>query len=175
MVWLEIKEFIKDSAKVIIVLVIALIIMIYVFSITQVVGNSMTPTLNEGNLMIINKLKYKFADIKRGDIISLKNPTHKYLIKRVVGLPGDTIKIKDNILYINDKEYDEPYLAKDIEYSDFSLSEINYDKIPEDMYFVLGDNRPDSFDSRDIGLVKKEDIIGKISLRFWPLNEFKIL
>jgi len=102
MVWLEIKEFIKDSAKIVIVVVIALLIMVYVFSITQVVGPSMDPTLSEGNILILNKIKYKFSDVKRGDIISLKNPTHKYLIKRVIGMPGDAIRIEDNILYINE-------------------------------------------------------------------------
>lgn len=173
--WLEIKEFIKDSAKVIIALAVILFLMLYVVSITQVVGNSMYPTLQNGEVLVINKAKYRFSNVKREEIISLKYADTKYLIKRVIGLPGEKVHIQNNVLYINDEVYPEKYLPDNLEYNDFDLKDLGYDRIPENMYLVLGDNRGDSLDSREIGLIKKEDIIGKISIRFWPMNKFKFM
>lgn len=169
--WLSIREFILDFIKLIIVIIVILFLMIYVVSVTQVVGNSMNSTLENGDVLILNKFKYRFTDIKRGDIISLEYADTKYLIKRVIGLPGDTISIRDNTLYINGELYVENYLDEGLEYDDFELSSLGYDTIPEDMYLVLGDNREDSLDSREIGLIKKENIIGKVSFRIWPLNK----
>ena len=148
--------------------------MLYVVSVTQVVGSSMSPTLKDEEVLILNKFQYRFFDIKRGDIVSLDYEDTKYLIKRIIGLPGETVKIVNNQLYINDKIYEEEYLANDLNYDDFSLADLGYSKIPEDMYFVLGDYRENSLDSREIGLIKKEDINGKISLRIWPLNKIKL-
>ena len=145
--------------------------MIYVVSVTQVVGNSMNSTLENGDVLILNKFKYRFTDIKRGDIISLEYADTKYLIKRVIGLPGDKVSIRDNTLYINGELYVENYLDEGLEYDDFDLSSLGYDTIPEDMYLVLGDNREDSLDSREIGLISKDEVIGKVSFRIWPLNK----
>lgn len=172
--WLSIREFLLDSIKFIIIVFIVLILFLYVVSITQVVGNSMYPTLDNQEVLVLNKAAYRFSDVKRGDIISLSYADTKYLIKRVVGLPGDTIEFKDNILYINGEVYDETYLNDDVITDDFSLQDIGYDVIPEDMYLVLGDNRQNSMDGRDIGLISKKDIIGKIAIRFWPVNRFRI-
>lgn len=168
--WLGIKEFFKDSFKIIISVVIFLVIVVYIFSITQVVGNSMNPTLQNKELFIVNKLQYRISEVKRGDIISLEYADTKYLIKRVIGMPGDKVYIKNNKVYINDKLLEEDYIPNDYQYNDFDLkTSFGYDTIPENMYFVLGDNRENSKDSREIGLVKKEEIIGKISWRIWPL------
>lgn len=172
--WLSIRELIIDSLKLIIVIIIILFLMLYVVSVTQVVGSSMSPTLKDEEVLILNKFQYRFFDIKRGDIVSLDYEDTKYLIKRIIGLPGETVKIVNNQLYINDKIYEEEYLANDLNYDDFSLTDLGYSKIPEDMYLVLGDNRENSLDSREIGLIKKEDINGKISLRIWPLNKIKL-
>ena len=168
--WLSIREFIIDFIKLLIVIVIILLLMIYVVSITQVVGNSMNHTMSNGDVLVLNKIKYRFTDIKRGDMISLEYDDTKYLIKRVIGLPGDTISIKNNNLYINGELYVENYLDENLVYEDFELSSLGYDKIPDDMYFVLGDNREDSLDSREIGLIHKDQVIGKVSFRIWPLN-----
>ena len=169
--WLSIREFILDFIKLIIVIIVILFLMIYVVSVTQVVGNSMNSTLENGDVLILNKFKYRFTDIKRGDIISLEYADTKYLIKRVIGLPGDTISIRDMTLYINGELYVENYLDEGLEYDDFELSSLGYDTIPEDMYLVLGDNREDSLDSREIGLISKDEVIGKVSFRIWPLNK----
>ena len=172
--WLSIREFIFDFVKLIVVIVVILFLMIYVVSITQVVGSSMSSTLQDGDVLILNKIKYRFTDIKRGDIISLEYADTKYLIKRVIGLPGDTVLIRDNTLYINGEVYVENYLDEGLVYDDFDLSSLGYDVIPEDMYLVLGDNRPDSLDSREIGLISKDEVIGKVSFRIWPLNKLAV-
>ena len=98
--WLDIKEFFKDTIKYLIIIGIILFIMLFIFSVTTVVGDSMHPTLKDGEVLILNKFKYKFSDIKREDIISLKYADTKYLIKRVIGLPGDKIEIISNKLYV---------------------------------------------------------------------------
>lgn len=173
--WREIKEFSSDLAKFFFFIVILLFIIQYVFSITKVVGDSMYPTLHKDELFILNKAVYRFTDIKRGDIVSLEYKDTKYLIKRVIGLPGDKISIKNNKLYINNELYEESYISSTLVYDDFELSDLGYNEVPEDTYFVLGDNRENSLDSREIGCIHKKDIQGKISLRFWPLNRIKFL
>lgn len=173
--WLSIREFLIDSVKYIITFIIIMFVIFYVVSITQVVGNSMSPTLKDGEVLILNKFKYRFVDVKRGDIISLKYDDTKYLIKRIIGLPGEEINIVDSKLYIDGKAYNEKYISNDLKYLDFYLKDLGYDSIPKDMYLVLGDNRLNSMDSREIGLVKKEDINGNISFRFWPLNKISFI
>lgn len=172
--WLSIRELLIDTFKLVIVVFIILFLMIYVVSVTQVVGNSMKSTLNDGDVLILSKASYRIFDVKRGDIISLDYEDTKYLIKRVIGLPGDSIKIIDNVLYINGEVYEEDYLDEGLDYPDFHLSDLGYDTIPEDMYLVLGDNREDSLDSRDIGLISKDSVNGKIVLRIWPINKISL-
>jgi len=169
----DIKEFLKDTFKYIVTVVIVLVIIIYVVSVQQVVGPSMSPTLNNGDILILNKFNYKIFDVKRFDIISVSSKQSKYLVKRVIGLPGEKVEYKDNKLYINDQILEEEFLDESIMTNDFSLSSLGYETIPDGMYFVVGDNRGNSDDSRDakIGLIKEEDIIGKSTIRIWPLNK----
>lgn len=174
--WLEIKEFFKDTLKYIIFIIIILFLAIYVVGLQQVIGPSMSPTLESNDIIILDKISYKFTKIKRGDIISLYREKNNSLIKRVIGLPGEYIEFKNNKLYINDVYIDEIYLMNVVT-KDFSLKELGYDKIPQNMYLVVGDNRENSLDSRDtsIGLIKKQEIIGKARFRLWPLNKIKII
>lgn len=167
----DVTEFLKDTFKYIIVIVIVLFIAIYVVSLAQVVGPSMKPTYVNGDIVIIDKVSYRFKDINRGDIIALNNDSNKNLIKRVIGLPGETINIKNNRVYINGEALEEEYISSDILMEDFKLKDIGYGAVPEGYYFVLGDNRENSQDSRDkkVGLIKKEDIIGKVFIKIWPL------
>ena len=167
--WLDIKEFIKDSIKFIIFIVIVLLLAIYVIGLQQVVGPSMSPTYKDADINIISKINYRIFDIKRNDVIVFNNDNEKNLIKRVIGLPNEYIEYKNNTLYINGINSEENFLNDDVITEDFSLKDIGYDKIPENMYFVIGDNRTNSKDSREIGLIKKEDIIGKVLFRIWPL------
>ena len=173
--WLEIKEFLKDTSKSIAFVIVILFIIQYVFSVTKVVCNSMHPALKDEELFILGKFNYRLTDVKRGDIISLKYKDTKYLIKRVIGLPGDNVYIKNSILYINNEKFKESYISENLKYDDFYLKDLGYNKIPSNMYLVMGDNRVNSLDSREIGLISKKDIIGKVIIRFWPINKFKII
>ena len=174
--WLEIKEFFKDAFKYILLIIFILFLIMYVVTLTQVIGPSMSPTLNNNDVVILDKVVYRFKSIKRGDIISFNYEETKYLIKRVIGLPGERVEIKDNTIYIDDMILEELYIDSKEVY-DFSLSDLGYDKIPDDCYLVLGDNRENSLDSRDskVGLVNKKDIIGKVQVRIWPINRFRIV
>lgn len=171
--WLTVREFLLDSIKFVIVTFILIFLMVYVVSVTQVVGSSMSPTLKNQEILILNKAKYRFFNVNRGDIISFYYEDTKYLIKRVIGIPGDSIYFKDNVLYINNKIYQEPYL-KGVVTEDFNLNELGYGRIPNGKYFVLGDNRENSLDSRKIGLIDRKDIIGEVMFRFWPVNKMKL-
>lgn len=171
--WLSIREFLIDSVKMILTIFVIFFIIFYVVSITQVVGPSMNATLEHGDVLILDKIKYRFSEIKRGDIVSLQYGDSKFFIKRIIGIPGDYISIKNNNLYINGVLYNEPYVSENQVYDDFEMSSLGYSKIPDGMYFVLGDNRSNSEDSRLIGLIPKENIAGKIDLRIWPLNKIQ--
>ena len=168
----DIKEFAKDTLSYILTAGAVFFVIIYVVTLQQVVGPSMDSTLKNQDVVILFKSHYKLFDMKRFDVIAFQYADTKYLIKRVIGLPGDKVEYKENKLYINDKEVKEEFLDKDINTENFSLTSLGYEKIPEDMYLVLGDNRENSLDSREIGLIKRKDILGKIRLRIWPINKF---
>lgn len=170
-----IKEFIKDTFGYILVIIAVILVANYVVTLQQNVGPSMQPTLNNGDALILNKTAYKLGDVKRNDVIAFLYDGTKYLVKRVVGLPGERIDYKDNILYIDGKAYNENFLSDDVLTSDFQMEDIigcEDGVIPENTYLVLGDNRGDSMDSRDIGVIKKDDIMGKTTLRIWPFTNF---
>jgi signal peptidase I len=166
----DIKEFIKDSLKYLIVVAIVFFIALFVVSFEQVIGPSMKGTLDAGDVTIVNKLVYKFRTIKRNEIVSI-NQKDKIMVKRVIGLPGEHIEYKDNKLYVNGSLILENNIS--VETKDFKLEDIGYETIPKDMYFVLGDNRTNSSDSREFGLVKKDEIIGKIVMRLYPFSKIK--
>lgn len=127
----------------------------------------MVPTLLDGDIMILDKIGYRINGLKRFDIVVIKYNNEK-IIKRVIGLPGDYIEYKDNILYVNGKEIKEKY-KRDIT-NNFSLKDLGYEKIPENKYLVLGDNRSISKDSRIIGLIDKEDIEGYTGIIVFPFK-----
>jgi signal peptidase I len=172
--WLDFKEFIKDSFYYILTFAIVLLIVIYIFSFTLVVGPSMEDTLKNGDVTVISKLHYRFLDIERFDVISIMSKDYKYLIKRVIGLPGDTIKYVGGTLYVNGELFEEDYL-NDIKTAKFKLNDFEV-VVPEERYFVLGDNRDNSKDSRDeaVGFITKDDIIGRIFIRIFPFNKIGI-
>lgn len=174
--WLEIKEFFKDTIKYIILIIVVLLLALYVVSLQQVVGPSMQPNFNSNDVVILDKIGYRFKSVDRGDVVSVYYADTKYLIKRVIGLPGENIEYRNNDLYINGVLTEENYLPEDIVTENFSLSSLGYSSIPNDYYLVIGDNREDSLDSRDpkVGLIPKKNIIGQVRLRIWPLNKIKI-
>lgn len=168
----NITEFIKDASKYIIVVIFVLLFFIFVMGLQQVIGPSMNPTLNEGDIIITNKLIYRFKSIERNDIVVISQD-EKYMIKRIVGLPGETVEYQNNDVLINGKAYKETFTNSETE--DFTIQDLGYDVIPEDMYLVLGDNRENSLDSRTFGLVSKNQIVGKAWIKIWPISKMKIL
>ena len=130
----------------------------------------MVPTLEENQILLLNKLDYKLSDIERYDIVVIKVEKSE-IIKRVIGLPGENIEYRNNTLYINGHEEKTDY---NFDTDDFTLKSIcNCDKIPQDKYLVLGDNRLVSSDSRIMGLIDKEDILGSTTISIWPIKTVK--
>ena len=139
-------------------------------------GTSMYPTLHNGDRMILSKI----GDINRFDVVVLKAPDENVeYIKRVIGMPGDTLEMKQGILYINGKKIEQPFINTEalqkqtVFIDDFTLqSLIGETKIPAGKYFVMGDNRGVSRDSRMIGLIDRKAIEGKAVFTIWPMNQF---
>ncbi len=161
-------KYIKSVIPYVIVIVIALLIRTFIITPVQVDGMSMYPTLEDKQILILKKYKKNF---KRFDIVILKYNDDK-LVKRIIGLPGETLEYKNNNLYVNGIKVDDKL---SLETNDFNLKDLGYSKIPKDYYFVLGDNRNNSTDSRIIGLINKKDILGTTNLRIWPLNKIGII
>ncbi|MBR2712544.1 MAG: signal peptidase I [Bacilli bacterium] len=165
------KRIIKDIISYALIIVVVVLIRIFIFDPVRVDGTSMDNTLKDGQVLILNKIKYKKSDIQRYDIVVIKFE-NKRIIKRVIGLPNEVIEIKNNKVYADGVELDNSFTSSVSE--DFKMSEIGKVKVPGDSYFVLGDNRAVSNDSRDplVGTIRKEIIEGKASFRIWPLNKF---
>ncbi|BDG34716.1 signal peptidase I [Saccharococcus caldoxylosilyticus] len=157
-------------------------IRLFCFTNYMVEGKSMMPTLQEGNLLIVNKLSYHIGHIQRFDVIVFHANKKEDYVKRVIGLPGDQIAYKNDVLYINGRKVNEPYLQpykqKLIDgklTGDFTLEELTGKKrVPEGYIFVLGDNRLSSWDSRHFGFVKISQVVGKVDLRYWPVRQFAV-
>ena len=157
----------KTILTYVLIIGVAILIKLFVFSPIKVNGTSMSPTLEDGDIMILNEIGYYINGLSRFDI-AVANVDNERLIKRVIGLPGETVEYRDNVLYINGEAVVENFKHTDT--NDFSLSDINYEKIPDNYYFLVGDNRGNSKDSRTIGLVHKGKIIGKTRLIIYPFS-----
>ena len=171
------KEILSFVLYFVIVIAAMLLIIHYVGQRTEVSGSSMENTLSDGDNLIVDKISYRFHDPERYDIIIFPGPEeegmHPYYIKRIIGMPGETVQIKDGKVYINDKELkSDVYGITDyIDYPGIAEEPVTLGK---DEYFCLGDNRPVSQDSRYeiVGPVKRSQIVGKVWIRIWPLNKF---
>lgn len=164
----KVKRVVKSLYPYLIVIVLVLIVRAFIITPAIVDGNSMLPNLQDNNVIILNKLDYKLNDIERFDVVVVDWNGEK-LIKRVIGLPGEHVEYKDGLLYVNGFVTNENF--EHATTHDFKLESIGYLTIPGDKYFVVGDNRNDSTDSRVIGLIDKENILGSVSLRIFPLNK----
>lgn len=165
----KVVSFFKEIIGYVIVIVIIILIKSYVVSPIRVNQTSMYPTLHDKDIMLLNKIGYRFKDIERFDIVVFQYEG-EYLIKRVIGLPGENIEYKGNNLYVNGKKVEENFTKERT--SDFQLEELGTNKVPEDSYFVVGDNRINSKDSRSIGFISKEQIVGKSHFIIFPFNRF---
>ena len=143
---------------------------------TEVIGSSMYPTLAEGDKVLVDRVSYRFVNPARYDIIIFPFTYQEdvYYIKRIIGLPGETVQIMNGKIYINGQELDEPFAFEPIVSPGLAFGQIT---LGEDEYFVLGDNRNDSSDSRQptIGNIRRQDIIGRALARMWPLRSFSLL
>lgn len=166
----RIKKIAKDVYPYIIVVIAVVLVRTFIITPAVVDGPSMEPTLHNNNIIILNKLDYKLNGVKRFNVVVVKWNDEK-IIKRVIGLPGEHIEYKKGLLYVDGVVVDEKFTHKNTD--DFKLEEIGYLTIPGDKYLVVGDNRPDSTDSRVIGLFDKEDILGKVSNSIFPLKKVK--
>ena len=163
-----------------IVVVMALLVMVYLFIMSpqEVNGESMEPNFHNGEYILTNKVMYKFRQPVRGDVVIFKSWRNKEIdyIKRVIALPGETVSLKNNAIYMNDEKLDEQYLSPNVAiFGGSFLQEGQSVTVPDDSLFVLGDNRPHSSDSREFGPVETADIIGVVMLRYWPFSQFGVL
>lgn len=163
----EIFTWVRDIA---IALAAVWVVITFIGQMTNVIGESMMPTLKDGDRVVIDKLSYRFTEPERFDIVVFpykKNPSLNY-IKRVIGLPGDTIDIQEGKVLVNGETLDAAF--------GFDLVEDYGDNlpltVPEGEYFVMGDNRNNSSDSRyaDVGTISKSDMLGRAFWRIWPLS-----
>ncbi|MCH1626858.1 signal peptidase I [Fredinandcohnia quinoae] len=163
-------------------IIIAIFFRTFLFSNYVVDGESMMPTFEDGNLLMVNKIEHKISELHRFDVVVFHASKEDDYVKRVIGLPGDQVEYRNDILYINGKEVTEPYLKKYKEAlisgkltGDFTLKEkTGASVVPAGHIFVMGDNRLGSLDSRHFGFVKMDEIVGKVNLRYWPLNEMDV-
>ncbi|PLT33824.1 signal peptidase I [Bacillus sp. V5-8f] len=166
----------------IIAFVIFILIRTFLFASYEVEGESMQPTLQDGNRLVVSKIVYQIEDIHRFDVIVFHATDKEDYVKRVIGLPGDAIAYKDDSLYVNGIKYSEPYLkhfspplpGRNLT-GDFTLGELTgFRKVPSGKLFVLGDNRLGSMDSRHFGYVSIDQVVGKVDVRYWPLDKFNV-
>lgn len=154
-------------------LVLAVILFVGINAVSarvRVDGFSMRPTLEDGEFVLVNKLSYRFSEVDRGDIIVFHFPVNpdEELIKRVIGLPGDHVMVGNNQVYVNGQMLNEPYIAQSPIYSDEWI-------VSENHLFVLGDNRNNSNDSKDWGLLPAGNVVGKAILIYWPPPMWNVL
>jgi signal peptidase I len=164
-------------------LVVALLIKAFLIQAFYIPSESMVPTLKIGDRVLVNKLSYNLHDVNRGDLVVFERPPGesdediKDLIKRVIGLPGDSIVIKDNAVYVNGERLEENYLPAGTltKQGRLDCADTNPCKVADDSVWVMGDNREHSYDSRYFGTIKENTIVGRAFLRIWPLGSFGFL
>lgn len=170
--------FLDIIQTVVVALSIFVIVYLFFFQPHQVKGSSMYPNFFNGEYLLTDKISFRFQEPQRGDVIVFtapKNSDYEY-IKRIIGLPNEAIKIEAGQVFIDGQKLAENYLSQDrVTHSGSFLKEGQTFSIPEEQYIVIGDNRSHSSDSRAWGTVPKENIIGKVWLRYWPFNRFGLV
>lgn len=172
-----VKEIISTILYILAVLLGTYLLITFVGQRTSVSGSSMEPTLSNNDQLILDKIFYRFSEPKRFDIIvfPFQYKENTYYVKRVIGLPGETVQIDlEGNIYINGEILEEDYGKEKINFPGLAVEPIT---LGDDEYFVMGDNRNNSSDSRDpsVGNIRRSNIIGKAWVRIWPLNKFGVL
>ena len=172
----SVRNLIEWVAIIVGALAVALIVKTFLIQAFYIPSLSMYPTLDQGDRVLVNKMSYKVHDVHRGDIIVFERPPKqpasqiKDLIKRVVGLPGDTIEAKEGVVYIDGKKLAEPYLVDGV-----TTTNLPEQEVPAGHVFVMGDNRGDSADSRIFGPIDEDTIVGRAFIRVWPVPDIDLL
>lgn len=169
-------------------LVIALVIKTFLFQAFYIPSESMKPTLNVGDRVLVNKLSYRVHDVNRGDIVVFETPPKakdangkiKDLVKRVVGLPGETVETHSGIVFVNGHQLAEPYLRNGVKTCALNsdpgtCGDVPATTVPSGDVFVMGDNRTASKDSRAFGAITESSIVGRVFVRIWPVNDLGFL
>ena len=156
-------RFLLDVVETVVLAVVLFIGINAVSARVRVDGQSMRPTLEDGEFLLVNKTVYFFGDVSRGDIVVFHFPLNpeEELIKRVIGLPGDSVSVQNSQVFVNGQMLNEPYISQAPLYSGEWV-------VTEGHLFVLGDNRNNSNDSKDWGLLPRENVVGKAVLIYWP-------
>lgn len=166
----------------VVVIVVALgaafVVRTFVFQQYVIDGPSMQPTLHQGDRVLLNKLSYRVHDVRRGDVVvfdRVQGTQHDDLIKRVIALEGETIRIENCTVFINGEQLDEPYLADDVRAGRCGTTSMAPLTVPDGDVFVMGDNRPESSDSRAFGPIDVDKIRGRAFVVLWPAGNWKWL
>ncbi|PWJ51023.1 signal peptidase I [Faecalicatena contorta] len=171
-----IRELFGWIVYILIIVGLTYLIITFVGQRTRVSGSSMETTLSDGDNLIVDKISYRFGEPKRYEIIVFpyQYEENTYYIKRIIGLPGETVQVMDGDVYINGQKLDENYGNEAMQDSGIAGEPIT---LGEDEYFVLGDNRNHSADSRDdsVGVLHREDLLGRAWIRIWPFNKFGVI
>lgn len=176
----KIYSFLIDTIQTVLLAAsVFIVIYIFVFRPFQVNGQSMFPTFHNEEYILTNLISLNFSELKKGDVVVFKAPNspEKDFIKRIIGTTGDTVSVKDGDVYVNSQRLDESvYLNSEVKtYGGSFLAEGQTATVPEGKYFVLGDNRPYSSDSREWGFVKKNEIIGLSFWVYWPVDKMRLV
>ena len=136
----------------------------------RVEGSSMEPNFSSGDYLVVDEISYRFRNPGRGEVVVLRNPTKdsEFFIKRIVGLPGEEVVIRSNKIYINSELIEEDYLPENLALKEDYVFQLN-----DNQYFVMGDNRLQSYDSRSWGPLSSDGIVGIVRVRFWPVVELE--
>ena len=170
------KELLGWIVYIAVIIGLTWLIITFVGQRTRVSAHSMEATLHDGDNLIVDKLSYRFRDPKRFEIIVFpyRHKENTYYIKRIIGLPGETVQVKDGYVYIDGEKLDENYGLEVMEDAGIAAEPI---ELGEDEYFVLGDNRNHSSDSRDpsVGILHRDELIGRAWIRIWPLDSIGVI
>ncbi len=166
------KELWDWTRSILIAVILALLIRMFLFEVFVVEGKSMYPTLAETERLMVNKIVYHFDEPRPGDVIVFEYEPGRDFIKRVIGVEGDQVEIKNGLVYINEQPFEEPYLNEDVFMYDYGP-----EVVPPGYLFVLGDHRQNSMDSRDprVGFVSQDYLKGRAFFIFWPLWEARVI
>ncbi len=171
-----VKELSAWLIYILVIIVISYLVITFVGQRTQVSGSSMETTLSDGDQLIVDKISYRFRDPNRYDIVVFPYQYEKntYYIKRIIGLPGETVQIVDGYVYIDGQKLDEHYGNEVMENPGLAADPV---VLGDDEYFVLGDNRNNSQDSRaaNVGVIHRDDLLGRAWIRIWPFNKFGVI